>query len=674
MQRISSVGQLHRVTQKLQKSSENYPRDNPVINDSLYNLEPKKQQILPKQQSNDAHDRQIKGKNSHQQQQQNLVNRQKSPLINNSTPTHQQNNNNYQNIINPGYSKQNSAPQQFQHFQQQQQQHQHQQHSADNKQQQQKHNNMHHNDHVPVNIVAPDQNIQVRPKKQGAEPPQIDRFGGLGPFQHHHFNQDDDDNQMNGGQDNNFNQDYQNDQYSGQNVNHEIYVKKPTQNQGQERKDPDVWDPPTPIINNQRKSGAKNQWAAKKQLNMQKPGGVGGGYGGVRPAGGGRDNIPQYGAGMAPNIKGVGPQVQKANAQLGKAGGGAAAAGGKNDKNRNYDKPWLIPEKKEPQTYLEFCYPDGVGPDVDLIQMLEREVLDKNPQVQFDDIAELEDTKKLLQEAVLLPILMPQFFKGIRRPWKGILMFGPPGTGKTMLAKAVATQGKTTFFNVSASSLASKWKGESEKLVRILFDMARFYGPSTIFFDEIDALASSRGGGEHESSRRVKAELLIQMDGVGTVSSASANEAQDDTEAKKNVMVLAATNRPQDLDEAIRRRLEKRIYIPLPTEKGREELFKINLRHIPLNEDINWQKLVDITDGYSGADISNVCRDAAMMPMRRQLQSGSFSLENIQKIQDEIDIPLSMEDFLEAIKNIQRSVSKDQLNDYAEWMKMFGSV
>jgi katanin p60 ATPase-containing subunit A1 len=189
-----------------------------------------------------------------------------------------------------------------------------------------------------------------------------------------------------------------------------------------------------------------------------------------------------------------------------------------------------------------------VGPDVELISMLERDVIDKQPNVNFDDIAGLTDCKKCLREAVLLPLIVPEFFTGIRRPWRGVLMFGPPGTGKTMLAKAVATQGKTTFFNVSASSLASKYRGESEKLVRILFEMAKFYAPSTIFMDEIDALVQQRGGaGECESSRRVLAELLIQMDGATSNSSASANDAADSSEAGtalRNVMVLAATNRP----------------------------------------------------------------------------------------------------------------------------------
>ena len=128
-------------------------------------------------------------------------------------------------------------------------------------------------------------------------------------------------------------------------------------------------------------------------------------------------------------------------------------------------------------------YPEdnGNGPDTDLIEMIEREVVEMNPNVNFDDIAELESAKRALTEAVVLPLLMPDFFVGLRRPWKGVLLYGPPGTGKTLLAKALATQGKTTFFNVSPTTFASKWKGESEKLVRILFEMARFYAPSTIF-------------------------------------------------------------------------------------------------------------------------------------------------------------------------------------------------
>lgn len=195
-------------------------------------------------------------------------------------------------------------------------------------------------------------------------------------------------------------------------------------------------------------------------------------------------------------------------------------------------------KSKDADSFLYHCYPDGIGPDSELISMLEKDVLDKNPQVSFDDIADLDDAKNTLQEAVLLPILMPQYFKGIRRPWKGVLLFGPPGTGKTMLAKAVATQGKTTFFNVSASSLGSKWRGESEKLVRILFEMARFYAPSVIFMDEIDSIASKRSSGEHETNRKVKSELLIQMDGVAVVSSTSGDEKNDENERGKNVLVL----------------------------------------------------------------------------------------------------------------------------------------
>jgi katanin p60 ATPase-containing subunit A1 len=256
--------------------------------------------------------------------------------------------------------------------------------------------------------------------------------------------------------------------------------------------------------------------------------------------------------------------------------------------------------------FLLSVYPDGIGPDTDLIEMLEREVVDKNPCVRFEDIAELEQAKKILQESVLLPLLMPDFFKGIRRPWKGVLLYGPPGTGKTMLAKALATQGKTTFFNVHSSSFASKWRGESEKLVRLLFEMARFYAPTTIFIDEVDALGSRRGEmNECESSRRVKAEILVQMDGMSSVSSAGANDSEDPNNKSKIVTVIGATNRPWDLDEALRRRFEKRVYIPLPNIRGREELFKINLTNIE-TYGLDYEKLIKLTDGYSGADIANV--------------------------------------------------------------------
>lgn len=242
-------------------------------------------------------------------------------------------------------------------------------------------------------------------------------------------------------------------------------------------------------------------------------------------------------------------------------------------------------------------------------------------------------------------------------------MVGPPGTGKTMLAKAVATECGTTFFNVSSSTLTSKFRGESEKMVRILFEMARFYAPSTIFIDEIDSLCSRRGSEtEHEASRRVKSELLVQMDGVGS----------EGEEASKVVMVLAATNFPWDIDEALRRRLEKRIYIPLPTDEGREALLKINLREVTLDEIVDLASISRRLQGYSGADITNVCRDASMMSMRRKI--AGLKPEQIRQLQKaEVDLPVSTQDFTEAISKCNKSVSKQDLEKYESWMQEFGS-
>jgi len=236
---------------------------------------------------------------------------------------------------------------------------------------------------------------------------------------------------------------------------------------------------------------------------------------------------------------------------------------------------------------------------------LEGAIVIEKPHVKWSDVAGLDLAKEALKEAVILPIKFPHLFTGKRIPWKGILLFGPPGTGKSYLAKAVATEANnSTFFSVSSSDLVSKWLGESEKLVKNLFELARQHKPSIIFIDEVDSLCSSRSDNESESARRIKTEFLVQMQGVG-------NDMD-------GILVLGATNIPWVLDSAIRRRFEKRIFIPLPEEHARLVMFKIHLgntSHVLTEQDL--KTLASKTEGYSGADISIIVRDALMQPVRK---------------------------------------------------------
>lgn len=241
---------------------------------------------------------------------------------------------------------------------------------------------------------------------------------------------------------------------------------------------------------------------------------------------------------------------------------------------------------------------------VRLHQMLAGTILTEVPDVHWEDVAGLSSAKEILKETVVLPKRFPDIFVGGRRPWRGILMYGPPGTGKTHLAKAVATEVGGTFFSVSASSLMSKWLGESERLVKALFDMARKKAPAVVFIDEIDSLVGQRTDGENDSTHRVKTEFLVQMDGVGTESA--------------GVLVLAATNTPWSLDPAMRRRFERRIYIGLPEPdviaqmitrqiaKNPHELTSDHIRQLSLQ-----------CKGFSGSDITTFVRTALMQPVHR---------------------------------------------------------
>lgn len=292
--------------------------------------------------------------------------------------------------------------------------------------------------------------------------------------------------------------------------------------------------------------------------------------------------------------------------------------------------------------------------DPKMVELITNEIMDHGPVVEWDDIAGLEFAKQTIQEIVIWPMLRPDLFQGLRAMPKGLLLFGPPGTGKTLIAKCISNNASSTFFSISASSLTSKWIGDGEKMVRALFAVARTHMPAVIFIDEVDSLLSQRSETEHESSRRLKTEFLIQLDGATT-------------QSDERLLIVGATNRPQELDEAARRRFVKRLYIPLPDSGA---------RHHIINRLLQGQKsalstteiaeIVERTKGYSGSDMSYLCKEAALGPMR--------SIRDIRNVSVDQVRPINFSDFEKALLQVRASVAPRDLKLYLDWNAQFGSA
>ncbi|EPS62683.1 hypothetical protein M569_12104 [Genlisea aurea] len=292
--------------------------------------------------------------------------------------------------------------------------------------------------------------------------------------------------------------------------------------------------------------------------------------------------------------------------------------------------------------------------------------------VTFDDIGALENVKDTLKELVMLPLQRPELFcKGqLTKPCKGILLFGPPGTGKTMLAKAVATEAGANFINISMSSISSKWFGEGEKYVKAVFSLASKIAPSVIFVDEVDSMLGRRENpGEHEAMRKMKNEFMVNWDGLRT----------KDTE---RILVLAATNRPFDLDEAVIRRLPRRLMVNLPDPANRAKILKVILAKEDLSPDVELEAVASMTEGYSGSDLKNLCVTAAHRPIREILEKEKKEMEAAvaegrpaPALSGSADIrPLNLEDFKFAHERVCASVSSESINmtELLQWNELYG--
>ncbi|KAK9663621.1 hypothetical protein RND81_O263000 [Saponaria officinalis] len=320
-------------------------------------------------------------------------------------------------------------------------------------------------------------------------------------------------------------------------------------------------------------------------------------------------------------------------------------------------------------------------PDNEFEKRIRREVIPANEiSVTFDDIGALDDIKQSLEELVMLPLRRPDLFKGkLLKPCKGILLFGPPGTGKTMLAKAIANEAGANFINVSMSTITSKWFGEDEKNVRALFSLAAKVSPTIIFVDEVDSMLGQRNRvGENEAMRKIKNEFMTHWDGLLS-------------KAGEQVLVLAATNRPFDLDEAIIRRFERRIMVGLPGVETREKIMRTLLSEEHA-EEMDFHELATITDGYTGSDLKNLCVTAAYRPLRELIQkerkmdierkkraqengdSSEGSTEAKEDVETIVLRRLSMEDMRTAKQQVATSFASEGavMMELKQWNELYG--
>ena len=288
--------------------------------------------------------------------------------------------------------------------------------------------------------------------------------------------------------------------------------------------------------------------------------------------------------------------------------------------------------------------------------------------VKWSDVSGLDDAKRSLQEAAILPLLRPDLYTGLRSPPRGILLYGPPGTGKTMLVKAVAHESQCILFACTASALTSKWHGEGEKLVRTLFRMASDVAPSILFFDEIDALLSSRKAeGEHEASRRFKTEFMVQVDGV-TSGGGGGGSSEGADDVQHRVLIIGCTNCPWDIDDAVMRRFQRRIYIPLPDAEARGALLRNMLKKASSDHSIKSSaqisQLIKLTEGYSCSDIAAIAQEAAFGPLR-----SLGRMEDIRDCRTQDVRPIDLSDFKAAISRSKKSVTSGLLAKYDAWEK-----